>query len=201
MMGVKSCSINPTGCDLTNIVVKSRRLAAANSHWRVYYDHLVDDRGNEVSDYLSVEGDCPRADRVAGVEVLPVLGDKLLLLRVYRHPLGRDLWEVPRGFIDANETAADAALRELYEETGLHCAPGDLLALGMYAPEPSTMAVFGAQFAATRCQGTPRRPNDEIGIGAFALLDPKQVAELIVAGEIAHSGTLLLYYRYCELQR
>ena len=57
--------------------------------------------------------------QVTGVDVLPVLGDKLLLLRVYRHPIARELWEVPRGFIDANETAADAALRELTEETGL----------------------------------------------------------------------------------
>lgn len=201
MMGVKSSSINPTACDLTNVVVKSRWLASANSHWHVYYDHLIDDHGNEVSDYLSIEGALPRADRIAGVEVLPVIGDKLLLLRVYRHPLGRELWEVPRGFLDANETAAEAALRELQEETGLHCAPGDLLALGTYAPEPGTMAAFGAQFVATRCEGRPRRPNDEIGIGAFALFGSKQVADLIAAGEIAHSGTLLLYYRYCELQR
>lgn len=186
---------------MTNVVVKGRRLAAANSRWRVYYDHLVDDHGNEVLDYLCVEGREPRTDRITGVDVLPVLGDKLLLLRVYRHPLGREFWEVPRGFIDANETAAEAALRELNEETGLRCAPGDLVALGTYAPEPSTMAAFGAQFAAMRCEGTPRRPSDEIGIGAFALLDRRQVAELIAAGEIAQAGTLLLYYRFCALQR
>lgn len=186
---------------MTGVVLKKRRPAAQNSRWRVYYDHLVDDKGNEVEDYLVIEGQRPRADRVTGVDVLPVLDDKLLLIRVYRHPLGRELWEVPRGFIDEGETAAEAALRELTEETGLNCAPRDLVALGTYAPEPGAMAAYGALFAAMRCAGTPRRPDDELGLGVFALFDRKEIAELIAAGEIAHSGTLLLYYRFCELQR
>lgn len=186
---------------MTSVVLKGRRLAAQNSRWRVYYDHLADDRGNEVQDYLVLEGHHPRPDRMTGVDVLPVLGDKLLLLNVYRHPIASELWEVPRGFIDENETPAEAALRELTEETGLSCAPRDLVALGTYAPEPATMAAAGAQFAAMRCEGTPRRSNDEMGIGKFALFDRKQVGELVASGRIAQSGTLLLYYRFCEWQR
>jgi hypothetical protein len=180
---------------MSRVVLKERRLAAQNSRWRVYYDHLVDDEGNEVEDYLVVDGLDPRPGRVTGVDVLPVLGDKILLLRVYRHPIGRELWEVPRGFIDANETAPEAALRELT------CAPPDLVAFGTYAPEPGTMAAYGALFAAMRCEGTPRRPHGELGHSAFALFDRKEVADLIAEGEIAHSATLLLYYRFCELQR
>lgn len=176
-------------------------MAAANSRWRVYYDHLTDDQGNEVPDYLVVEGLRPRPDRVTGVDILPVLGDKLLLMRVYRHPLGRELWEVPRGFIDERETDAEAALRELTEETGLRCAPRDLVSLGIYAPEPGTMAACCALFAAMRCEGTPRRPTDEIGIAGFALFDRNEVAALIAAGEVAQAGTLILYHRYCELRR
>lgn len=186
---------------MTKVVRQNRRLAAANSRWRAYYDHLVDDDGNEVEDYLVVEGRDPRANLVTGVDVLPVLGDKVLLMRVYRHALGRELWEVPRGFIDGHETAAEAALRELNEETGLRCAPTDLLALGTYAPEPGILSAYAALFAATRCEGTPRRPKDEIGIGTFALFARKDVEELIAAGEIAHSGTLLLYYQFCGSSR
>ena len=189
------------GCDLTNVIVKSRRLAAANSRWHVYYDHLVDDQGNEVLEYLSVEGRQPRADRITGVDVLPVLGDKLLLLRVYRHPIGRALWEVPRGFIDEQETPVEAALRELNEETGLRCATRDLIALGTYAPEPSTMAAHGALFVASRCVGAPQRPTDELGIDTFALFDRRDIEGLIKSGEIAQAGTLILYYRYCALEQ
>jgi ADP-ribose pyrophosphatase len=183
------------------VVRKDRRLAAANSRWRVYYDHLVDPEGNEVEDYLVVESRTSRANLVSGVDVLPVLDGKFLLMRVYRHPLGRELWEVPRGFIDEDETAAEAAVRELNEETGLRCTPSNLLPLGTYAPEPGTLSAYAALFAATRCAGTPRRPNDEIGIGGFALFARKELEELIAAGEIAHAGTLLLYYRFFGLPR
>ena len=44
--------------------------------------------------------------------------DQLLLVRQYRHPLGRDNWEVVAGGIDDGESPEDAAARELREETG-----------------------------------------------------------------------------------
>jgi 8-oxo-dGTP pyrophosphatase MutT (NUDIX family) len=183
------------------VIRKERRLAATNSRWRVYFDHLSDGRGNDVADYLVIEGHHARPNGVTGVDVLPVLGDKILLLRVYRHPIGRELWEVPRGFVDEHEEPAEAALRELNEETGLTCAPRDLIALGTYAPEPSTMAGRGALFVASRCEGVPRRPDDELGIGTFALFDHQEIEKLIDSGEIAQAGTLILYYRYCALRQ
>jgi len=42
----------------------------------------------------------------------------LLLQRQFRPPLGKVTIEVPAGLIDAGETAAEAAVRELREETG-----------------------------------------------------------------------------------
>ena len=63
------------------------------------------------------------------------------------------------------------------------------------------MAAYGALFVATRCEGTPRQLDDELGHGTFALFDRKQIADLIAAGEIAHCATMLLYYRWCELER
>ena len=44
--------------------------------------------------------------------------DELLLVKQYRHPLGRDHWEVVAGVMDPGETPAEAAARELREETG-----------------------------------------------------------------------------------
>ncbi|WP_137724106.1 NUDIX domain-containing protein [Prescottella subtropica] len=46
--------------------------------------------------------------------------DRLVLVRQYRHPLGRRLWELPAGLLDLpDEDPVDAARRELEEETGL----------------------------------------------------------------------------------
>jgi 8-oxo-dGTP pyrophosphatase MutT (NUDIX family) len=43
--------------------------------------------------------------------------DRVLLVRQYRHPVRRRLWEIPAGLLDSTgESAADAAERELFEE-------------------------------------------------------------------------------------
>jgi 8-oxo-dGDP phosphatase len=44
--------------------------------------------------------------------------DQVLMIRQYRHPVGRELWEVPAGLRDAaGEPLLAAAQRELWEET------------------------------------------------------------------------------------
>lgn len=43
----------------------------------------------------------------------------LVLIDQYRHPLGRRLWELPAGLIDAGEDPLVAAKRELVEEVGV----------------------------------------------------------------------------------
>jgi ADP-ribose pyrophosphatase len=42
----------------------------------------------------------------------------IVLVRQYRLPTGRSLWEIPAGMSDPDENPADGARRELREETG-----------------------------------------------------------------------------------
>jgi ADP-ribose pyrophosphatase len=44
--------------------------------------------------------------------------DQIVLVRQYRHPVGRELWELPAGAAEPGESILTGALRELAEETG-----------------------------------------------------------------------------------
>lgn len=57
-----------------------------------------------------------------GIVIYPVWEadpEKIVLIRQYRYPLDAWLYELPAGLIDPGETAAQAAVREMKEETGL----------------------------------------------------------------------------------
>lgn len=181
--------------------VKGRRIAAENARWRVYLDHVRDERGNEVTDYLVVAGRNVRKDGLGGVTVLPIVGDQVALVQIYRHAIGRTLWEAPRGFIDQDETPAEAAQRELNEETGLTCPTDSLIPLGTFAHEPGTIAARGALFAALRCSGTLRSADDELGLSSVRLFAHDEVANLIARSEIEEAGTLIAHHRFCARYR
>lgn len=55
---------------------------------------------------------------VPAAAVLPVQGDQVLLLKQYRAPLARIIWEIPAGLIERGETPLSCVRRELIEETG-----------------------------------------------------------------------------------
>lgn len=63
-------------------------------------------------------------EHTPAVAVVPLFDDgTVVLLRQYRHPVGRYLLEIPAGKLDVDgEDPADAARRELAEETGLQAA-------------------------------------------------------------------------------
>jgi 8-oxo-dGTP pyrophosphatase MutT (NUDIX family) len=55
-------------------------------------------------------------------------GQRVLLGHATRSPR----WDIPKGVAERDENFADAAVRELREETGLVALPDELLALGVH---------------------------------------------------------------------
>ena len=69
------------------------------------------------------------------VVMLPMQDDgHVILIRQYRHALGRWIWELPAGSLDPGEEPAAAAARECEEEIGL--VAGTVEFLGAWYPTP-----------------------------------------------------------------
>lgn len=64
------------------------------------------------------------ASEIDGVGIVAILqrpsGPELLLQKQFRPPINKVVIEIPAGLVDEGENAAEAAVRELKEETGYH---------------------------------------------------------------------------------
>jgi 8-oxo-dGTP pyrophosphatase MutT (NUDIX family) len=82
---------------------------------------------------------------MGGVVLLKVryTGPEILLQKQYRPPLGKVVIEIPAGLVDAGESAEQAAVRELKEETGYVGTVAEtspVLFNGLYMP-PSLLPI------------------------------------------------------------
>lgn len=124
------------------------------------------------------------------VTVVPVLtsGD-LLFIGQYRYPHGKTHWEFPAGRIDAGETPAEAAARELEEETGHRAAR--LVPLPGFFPTNGISAHYAHAFVAEGCAptGTQRLDaSEQILVRRFTR---PQAEALLDAGLLADAFTAL----------
>jgi 8-oxo-dGTP diphosphatase len=93
---------------------------------------------------------------VAGT--IPEQDGRILLTRRAISP-GQGLWTFPGGFVDFGETAADGALRETFEETGLRVELTGLLNVYSYPGAP-VIIVYRARVTGGRL--TPCAENDAL---------------------------------------
>jgi ADP-ribose pyrophosphatase len=128
------------------------------------------------------------------VNVVPLTREQhVVMVRQFRHGI-RDLTlEVPAGLIDpADRSPAQAAMRELREETGY--AARELIPLGTVHPNPAIMSNRCHMFAArdVELQGAPQWDDTEELVVESMPLD--RVPELIVNGTISNALTLVAFY-------
>jgi len=185
------------------IMLRTRRLVFENTVFSVYEDHVADKQGNEVPRYLSVVPKCLLADSIAGVAVLPVQDDRVGLIRVFRHPLGKWSWEVIKGHAESGESAKDAAARELLEESGFSVAANKFIDLGAIAPEGGVIEGRSRLFVATLIEQRGKVVTPELGHGELVFYSREEIDALIDRGEIEDASTvvLLLKHRHMLVSR
>ena len=176
-------------------VIKGRRQVAANSVFDIFFDHIAEPPDREVLDFLVVQPKHVGPDGITGVCVLPIVAGRFVLVDCYRHPVGQMSLEAPKGFVERGETSSQAALRELYEETGLSCATANLVSLGTVIPEPGIINGRLALFVALDCMGKIRIDTMELGMASVRLFTADELEDEIAGGQVQDALTLLLFYR------
>ena len=91
---------------------RSSRTVFANDWLRIDID-AVETPDGKTYDYTLI-----RSGRHGAAILAYDARGRVLLEREFRYPVGRVIWQLPGGLLDANETPLAAAQRELAEETG-----------------------------------------------------------------------------------
>jgi ADP-ribose pyrophosphatase len=132
--------------------------------------------------------------RHKGSAVMLAMDDKkrILLVRQYRLPADRYLWELPAGKLDDGEKPLQAAKRELAEETGYKAKKWEKLASFYVSPGyvEERMTIFLARDL-TAGEATPM-DDERIETRWFK---KKEIQEMIDSGKIEDAKTIVGFYR------
>ncbi len=133
------------------------------------------------------------------VTVVPVdEGGRLLVVRQYRHGIGRWTWEFPAGTLDREgEEVLASAARELREETGWEA--GRLELVGRVAPSPPKMTNWNHVVLALGCRpagrpspGPLERPME------VATVRPEELGRWIREGRFVGESSVVAFFLAME---
>jgi 8-oxo-dGTP pyrophosphatase MutT (NUDIX family) len=146
-------------------------------------------KSGETHDFFVV--DCP--DWVNTI-ALTVQGE-VLLVRQHRFGIDQLSLEIPGGMVDPGEGPAEAATRELLEETGYRGDPPRLL--GTIHPNPALQPNRTHTFLISGCRRVAEPTPDAAEDLEVELVPPEQIDALLLEGRISHAlvATAFLHWR------
>lgn len=133
-----------------------------------------------------------------GIVIYAVSGEdpsRIVMIRQYRYPLDAYLYELPAGLIDSGETAAQAAVREMKEETGLLFSPCENIApcfqrpyfLGAGLTDETSTSVFG--YASGSVSSEFEETTEEIEV---LLVDKREAVRILSEERVSLRAAFLL---------
>lgn len=179
---------------VADIEIQSRRLVCENTKFNVFFDHVTDSRsGQDVPNFLTVSPKVQRDELVSGVAILPICGDEVGLVRVYRPPIRDWSWEIPHGFLEVDELEESAALREFAEEAGV--VVQSVQSLGLITPDAGVLAGRVHLFVAL-CERSAGKATPELGLREFRWFKRQDFLEMLKNSVVQDSFTLSAWCRY-----
>ncbi|HTD45205.1 MAG TPA: NUDIX hydrolase [Bryobacteraceae bacterium] len=157
-----------------------------NRIFRVTLDHAVAPGGFEIKRAI--------VQHRGSAVMMPVdENDRILLVRQYRLPARRYLWELPAGTIDDGETALQTARRELAEETGYRAKKWRKLA--EFFPSPGFLSEKMTIYLATGLTAGAATPMEDERIEA-RWFTSKQIDDMVRAGKILDAKTNIGFLKW-----
>jgi ADP-ribose pyrophosphatase len=123
------------------------------------------------------------------VAIVPLLDGKVLLVRQYRAPIDKEIWELPAGTIEPGEEPLECAKRELEEETGYRAREWRKLAEFYTTPGfcDERMLLFLARGLEPRPGARPAE-EESLEVRAFTFAEAKQ---MLLRGELEDAKTII----------
>jgi ADP-ribose pyrophosphatase len=159
----------------------------------VYSDYLI----NLYEDTLDLNG--KNKKYIRGIRkdystIVPFISDnEILIIKSYRHLVDTIEIEVPSGYVDEGESAKQAAIRELQEETGYSAK--DVVSIGTYTLDYTMFKQKGHLFIA---YGLSKEQEQSLGIMEkidTEIMKIKDIQRLLLDGKISNAASIVAFYR------
>ena len=182
-----------------NVAVVSEATGDGPSRWKTFGERVIYD--NPWIWLGQVDVELPGGERFwhhvvrlrkAAVMALVDGDERVLMLWRHRFVPDRWGWELPGGLVDSDEEPADAAARELEEETGYRA--GHVERVASFQPMPGMLDAEHFVFVGTN----PERAGDPTDLSESARVEwvpLESVPQMIDAGEIWSGGSLVALAR------
>ena len=164
----------------------SSKEITSNRIFTVTQDHALDPGGFEIKRAV--------VQHRGSAVIMPVDDKKrILLVRQYRLPARKYLWELPAGTVDPGEKPLQTARRELVEETGLRAKK--IQKLAEFYPSPGFLTEKMTIYLATELTQGEAKPMDDERIET-KWFKAKEIDKMIREGQILDAKTNIGFLRW-----